>query len=434
MTKEEIRQYIFEKASNSLLLEDGMCGKGYLVQQHIDELTSMLDMLQNHKIEHYLEIGVDTLGLTRIINEILKVESIYTMDINPYVHKENAETLVENAQLNMYVGDTKSEHAPKWLKDQKVKFDFVFIDGDHTYEGVKNDFELCLPHLAANAIVGFHDIKSSEGVKKFYEELKKDSRIKFKEEYTQGRTGIGIFVNEDKITLIKREFPKQFQDYYKEFGYPEEGRVVHSKYGGNPTHCRSTMYTLTKILRPRHVLEIGSWKYESSNMIAKAMDDCGIVAGYIDSFDITPGGYDGGYIAPRSNRVIPHYWMPHHTNYDEWKYNDMSNVIHKDFRGRSNQEIFDENLRQVMKIAPKNGYDMILIDGDHSYDGVRIDWAYACTFLTPKGVIIIDDLYDDRHWQVRKFFDELTCDKYDFSDWNEKYPELLISDGVCQID
>jgi cephalosporin hydroxylase len=36
--------------------------------------------------------------------------------------------------------------------------DFLFIDGDHTYEGVKRDFELFAPLVGPGGVVAFHDI------------------------------------------------------------------------------------------------------------------------------------------------------------------------------------------------------------------------------------------------------------------------------------
>ena len=36
--------------------------------------------------------------------------------------------------------------------------DFAFIDGDHTYDGVRRDFELYKPLLRPGGIIAFHDI------------------------------------------------------------------------------------------------------------------------------------------------------------------------------------------------------------------------------------------------------------------------------------
>ena len=39
----------------------------------------------------------------------------------------------------------------------KLPIDLIFIDGDHSYEGVKRDFELFAPHVKAFGMVVFHD-------------------------------------------------------------------------------------------------------------------------------------------------------------------------------------------------------------------------------------------------------------------------------------
>lgn len=39
-----------------------------------------------------------------------------------------------------------------------TKLDYLFIDGDHTYEGVKQDFELYAPLVGKGGIIVFHDI------------------------------------------------------------------------------------------------------------------------------------------------------------------------------------------------------------------------------------------------------------------------------------
>lgn len=40
------------------------------------------------------------------------------------------------------------------------RIDYAFIDGDHTYDGVRQDFELCLRFASPDAMIAFHDIAS----------------------------------------------------------------------------------------------------------------------------------------------------------------------------------------------------------------------------------------------------------------------------------
>ncbi len=77
------------------------------------------------------------------------------------------------------VRKTSGAAAKGWDK----KIDLIFIDGDHSYEGVKADWELFLPHLNEFGVVIFHDTlwdlrpdgqhdRADMGVPRFVEELR----------------------------------------------------------------------------------------------------------------------------------------------------------------------------------------------------------------------------------------------------------------------
>ena len=76
--------------------------------------------------------------------------------------------------------------------------DLLFIDGDHTYAGVKQDFEMYGPLVRPGGLIGFHDInehpdRSFGGdVPRFWEELKATRDVEeFIENPGQGY-GIGV--------------------------------------------------------------------------------------------------------------------------------------------------------------------------------------------------------------------------------------------------
>ncbi len=63
----------------------------------------------------------------------------------------------------------------KILNDEPL--DFLFIDGDHSYEGVKADFENYSPLVKPGGLIAFHDIVDNDkdksfGTQIFWRELK----------------------------------------------------------------------------------------------------------------------------------------------------------------------------------------------------------------------------------------------------------------------
>jgi predicted O-methyltransferase YrrM len=77
------------------------------------------------------------------------------------------------------VRKTSGETAQGWDK----KIDLIFIDGDHSYEGVKADWNLFLPHMSEFGVVVFHDTiwdlkpdtkiaRADMGVPRFVDELR----------------------------------------------------------------------------------------------------------------------------------------------------------------------------------------------------------------------------------------------------------------------
>lgn len=76
--------------------------------------------------------------------------------------------------------------------------DYLFIDGDHTYEGVRRDFEMYAPLVRSGGMIALHDIavhnRDTEcKVDKFWREVKNQYRHQeIVENAKQGWAGLGI--------------------------------------------------------------------------------------------------------------------------------------------------------------------------------------------------------------------------------------------------
>lgn len=85
------------------------------------------------------------------------------------------------------VMDSKDPAAVEWA-DDCAPYDLIFIDGDHSYEGVNADW---LNFLELGHIIAFHDIAGEEGVRRLWKEIKVDG-WKTDEIITGPTMGIGI--------------------------------------------------------------------------------------------------------------------------------------------------------------------------------------------------------------------------------------------------
>lgn len=74
-----------------------------------------------------------------------------------------------------------------------AKLDFLFIDGDHSYDGVKKDFEMYSPLVKKGGLIGFHDISPSSMKNPVVDYWKELTKIyKYKEIEYSGGKGYGI--------------------------------------------------------------------------------------------------------------------------------------------------------------------------------------------------------------------------------------------------
>ncbi len=158
------------------------------------EIENLQLTIANRNPKVIVEIGTANGGTLARWLELPSVETIISIDYPIGIHGgqgfEERTYVISDAleqanlcgkQFYAVNGDSKDPYlinrVSELLDDRKI--DFLFIDGDHTYEGVKGDFNLYERFLSDTAVVGFHDIIDSKfhndagcHVFKFWEELK----------------------------------------------------------------------------------------------------------------------------------------------------------------------------------------------------------------------------------------------------------------------
>ena len=100
-----------------------------------------------------LEIGTAEGGSARIISLALSVVGGKLLAIDQTSNRLSIPIFEEIKHNTVFIEGT----SPECLSNLTEKFDFVFIDGDHSEDGVYLDAVGVLPHLNHNAYVLFHD-------------------------------------------------------------------------------------------------------------------------------------------------------------------------------------------------------------------------------------------------------------------------------------
>jgi len=146
------------------------------IQQVKEEFTMLSYFLHSFKPHNILEIGCKG-GTFYMFNKFstgkkvgVDIDDQYQFNMHLYMYNEDFVFIKANSHL---------EETYQKVKNTCDSYDFIFIDGDHTYDGVKRDFELYKSLLSPRGYIGFHDIDPNHvfrdgaggQVYKFWQEL-----------------------------------------------------------------------------------------------------------------------------------------------------------------------------------------------------------------------------------------------------------------------
>jgi len=173
------------------------------------EVEALLDLLSKEKLKVVMEVGTMNGGTLYLFSRIAAEDAtLLSVDLPwarygygyPQYKMPFYQTFIRSTQTLHLLRANSHDHSTL----DKVKIcldgrpiDFLFLDGDHTYEGIHQDFEMYSPMVKKGGIVGFHDIaphppETDCDVFQFWNEikLKYPHHGEFVDDWDQGWAGI----------------------------------------------------------------------------------------------------------------------------------------------------------------------------------------------------------------------------------------------------
>ena len=145
-------------------------------QQSFREMNILWNIIQKLNPKNIIEIGVAKGGSNKLLELAAPNARMFLIDILDSSAKLEKK-LRSNVDYLFYDSHKKEtiDSIKKVLNGDNV--DFLYIDGDHTYEGAKQDYEV-FGELVQYGIIAFHDIVSCPiGAGKVWNEISRPTNI-----------------------------------------------------------------------------------------------------------------------------------------------------------------------------------------------------------------------------------------------------------------
>jgi len=194
-------------------------GRGYYdrisLNQFKSEFKEFSEYIKTTKPEIVVEIGTKKGGSFFMWARFLKPKQLISIDLPDGIHgggfpKQKIPFLKyflsdsPNSKISIILGDSHKDDTINKLKAilSGNKIDFLFIDGDHRYDGVKSDFYKYKDLVKEGGTIAFHDIVISDHhhnlncfVDVLWHEIKNNYEHKeFIQNKSQDRYGIGVLI------------------------------------------------------------------------------------------------------------------------------------------------------------------------------------------------------------------------------------------------
>ena len=134
--------------------------KDYYSAQNGDELIWLVDKVKMLNPTAILEIGVESGGTMKVWEQLLKQDKnsiLIGIDLSPNIQWDITKS---NVSVTVIKGDAHTTEVLQQVKEilKNRKFDFIFIDSEHTPRAARLETETYQQFLSPLGFIGYHDI------------------------------------------------------------------------------------------------------------------------------------------------------------------------------------------------------------------------------------------------------------------------------------
>lgn len=177
--------------------------------------------------------------------------------------------------------------------------------------------------------------------------------------------------NEELYNFLDKQFDEPYLEFVKK--YYEKISQAHKTHS-NYIDMIKILFVISKLIRPKNYLEVGVRRGRSMSVVAKNSPNCDMYA-----FDMWIQNYTG--VENPGPEIVE---------------NELKKLKHKGkiyfFNGDSKKLI-----PKFKKNNPNIFFDLICIDGDHSYYGAKIDLSNTFEIVKIGGFLVFDDTNSFEH-------------------------------------
>ncbi len=123
-----------------------------------------------------LDLGIASGGQTKFLRDFYKCKRTIILDNGEhsmFPHWKRIKQTVDTTFEDEIISDSHTSAVRERLAKYFNSMDFVFVDGDHSYRGLRQDIFLLTPLLKDYAVMALHDTAAVADCKRVYDDLLK---------------------------------------------------------------------------------------------------------------------------------------------------------------------------------------------------------------------------------------------------------------------